>query len=346
MELGIGMFGDQTFDGKNNQYQSSSNRLSEMIEQVRLADELGIDSFVIGEHHREDYAVSAPEIVLSAIATVTKRIKLISGVSVISSTDPVKLYQDFVLLDLISNQRAEIIAGRGSFIESFPLFGYELKDYHELFEENLQLLLQLNQEEVINWKGKFRAPIVQQTIYPRPERKLPIWIGVGGTPASVLRAARLGTPIIFAIIGGAPSQFIPLVNYYKEQYLAFGHDPAKMEVGVHAHTFVSESMEEVLDHYYPKYADQMDKIGKERGWKSTFTKAQFSAGTQKDGALFMGDAAHVTEKIIHIIEMFGLTKFVAHIDTGGPSHKELMETIELYGTQVIPAVRKYFNNKS
>ncbi|MCO6496677.1 MAG: LLM class flavin-dependent oxidoreductase [Chitinophagaceae bacterium] len=344
MEIGIGMFGDLRFDKQKNLYQKPSERLHELIEEVKLADELGVDVFAMGEHHRPDYAVSSPEIVLAALATVTKRIKLSSGVSVLSSADPVKLYQDFSTIDLMSDRRVEIMAGRGSFIESFPLFGYELKDYNALFEEKLDLLLQLNTTETLTWRGKFRAPIEEQTVYPRPGRELPVWIAVGGTPNSVLRAARLGLPIIFAIIGGMPSQFLPLIDYYKEQYKQFGHDPAKMEIGVHSHTFIADTQGEILSDYFPYYAAQMDRIGRERGW-SPYTRAQFMGGMSEHGALFMGDADAVAEKIIRTIEMFKLTRFVAHIDVGAPLHKETMKTIELYGTKVIPAVKKHFAEK-
>src|SRR5690554_4014589 len=251
MELGIGLFGDLTYDQQKKQYQSPRERLEEIVEQVKLADELGVDVLSLGEHHRPDYAVSSTEIVLAALSGVTKNIILGSGVTVLSSADPVKVYQDYATLDLLSNGRAEITAGRGSFIESFPLFGFDLKDYATLFEEKLGLLLELNNNEVINWSGKHRASIVNQTLYPRPERKLPIWIAVGGTPESVLRAARLGVPIIFAIIGGQPKQFKPLIDFYKQQYLAFGHDAEKMEVAVHSHSFIADSQEELLENYFP-----------------------------------------------------------------------------------------------
>lgn len=339
MELGIGMFGDLTFDRQTQKFQPAKQKLNEIIEQVKLADELGIDVFSIGEHHRADYAVSSPEIILAALATVTKRIKLGSGVTVLSSTDPVKVYQDFATVDLLSNNRVEIVAGRGSFIESYPLFGYDLKDYNSLFEEKLDLLLHLNENEVINWEGKHREPIVEQTIYPQPERKLPVWIAVGGTPESVLRAARLGLPIIFAIIGGMPRQFKPLIDFYKENYKIYGHDVDKMEIGVHSHTFVSDSQEDLILHYYPYYAAQMDRIGKDRGWQP-YTKMQFEGGMSPEGALFMGDAHQVAEKMIQNIELFGLTRFIAHIDVGGPSHMDMMKAIELYGSKVLPEVRK------
>ncbi|MGB6083698.1 LLM class flavin-dependent oxidoreductase [Moheibacter sp.] len=342
MELGIGMFGDLTFDRQTQKFQPAKQKLNEIIEQVKLADELGIDVISMGEHHREDYAVSSPEIILSALATVTKRIKLGSGVTVLSSTDPVKVYQDFATVDLISDQRVEIMAGRGSFIESFPLFGYDLKDYNSLFEEKLELLVHLNQNEVINWEGNHRAPIVDQTIYPRPERELPIWIAVGGTPESVVRAARLGLPIIFAIIGGMPKQFKPLIEFYKQQYIQFGHDPEKMQIGVHSHTFLADSQQELLENYFPYYKAQMDRIGKDRGW-APYTQMQFEGGMSPEGALFMGETNQVIDKMIATIEMFGLTRFIAHIDVGGPTHKEMMKAIELYGSKVLPEVRKVIN---
>lgn len=341
MELGIGMFGDLTFDSETGRFQSPQERLKEMVAQVQLAEELGVDSFVLGEHHRPDYAVASPEIVLAALATATQKIKLASGVTVLSSADPVKVFQDFTTIDLLSEGRAEIIAGRGSFTESFPLFGYNLQDYNELFEEKLELLLKLQQEETINWKGKFRAPLRNQTIYPRPEQPLPVWIAVGGTPESVYRAARLGLPVIFAIIGGMPHQFKPMVEFYKEQYEKHGHDLSKMQIGVHSHTFIADSMEDLTENYYPYYAAQMDRIGSQRGWPK-YKQMQFLGGMSPEGALFMGEHEAVTEKIIKTIEMFGLNRFVAHIDVGGPKHKDLMKAIELYATKVIPEVRKAF----
>lgn len=339
MEFGIGLFGDLTFNKEKGAYQSSKERLSQIVEQVKLADELGIDVLSLGEHHRPDYAVSSTEIVLATLAGVTKNIILGSGVTVLSSADPVKVYQDYATLDLLSNGRAEITAGRGSFIESFPLFGYDLKDYATLFEEKLELLVHLNTNEVINWSGKHRAAIVNQTIYPRPERKLPVWIAVGGTPESVMRAARLGLPIIFAIIGGRWKQFCPLIDLYKSQYAAYGHDYDAMQIAVHSHSFIADSKAELTANYFPYYADQMNRIGRDRGW-SPYTQMQFEGGMSPEGALFMGDTNQVAEKIIETVEYFGLTRFVAHIDVGGPTHKDMMKTIELFGDKVIPQVRK------
>lgn len=341
IEFGIGMFGDLAFDPGKRTFQSPKERLKEIIEEVRLADELGLDCFVLGEHHRPDYAVSSTEIVLSALSTVTQKIKLGSGVTVLSSADPVKVYQDYATLDLLSDGRAEIMAGRGSFTESFPLFGYDLNDYNELFTEKLDLLLLLNKEEIINWKGKFRTPIQNQTIYPRPDRKLPVWIAVGGTPSSIERAGRLGLPIIFAIIGGKPSQFKPLVEYYKQVYRHYGHPEEKMQIGIHSHTFVTNNEEKLFTDYFPHYAAQMDRIGKSRGWQP-YTKAQFQAGMSEEGALFMGDIEKVKEKITDLIETFGITRFVAHVDVGAPPHDEIMRCIELYATGVVPEIKKNY----
>lgn len=340
MELGIGMFGDLSFDPQTGKPRHAGVKLQEILEQIKLADEVGLDVFGLGEHHRPDYAVSAPEIVLAAAASITKNIKLMSTVTVLSSAEPVKVYQDFSTIDLISNGRAEIGVGRGSFIESFPLFGYNLNDYNELFEEKLDLLLNINNNEVVNWSGKLRAPLVNQMVLPRATNagQLPIWIAVGGTPESVLRAAKLGLPLIVAIIGGMPKQFQPLIEYYKSEYVKAGHDVAKMQIGIHSHTFLSDT-EANIDQYYHNYAAQMDRIGATRGWQP-YTKAQYNGGRSKEGALFIGSPEEVTDKILYMHELFGITRFIGHMDVGDPSHKEMMKAIELFGTKVAPEVRK------
>jgi probable LLM family oxidoreductase len=340
MELGIGMFGDLSVDPKTGKPRAAGLKLQEILEQIKLADEIGLDVFGLGEHHRPDYAVSSPEIVLASAASITKNIKLMSTVTVLSSAEPVKVYQDFSTIDLISNGRAEIGVGRGSFIESFPLFGYDLNDYNELFEEKLDLLLNINNNEVVSWSGKLRAPLVNQMVLPRASNagKLPIWIAVGGTPESVLRAARLGLPLIVAIIGGMPKQFQPLIEFYKQEYVKNGHDVSKMEIGIHSHSFLSDS-EADIDQYYVNYASQMDRIGATRGWQP-YAKAQYDAGRGKEGALFIGSAEAVTEKILYMHELFGITRFIGHMDVGDPSHKEMMKAIELFGTKVAPAVRQ------
>ena len=339
MELGIGMFGDNHYDEKG-QPLPAGERLRELIEEIKLMDEVGIDFFGIGEHHRPDYAVSVPEIVLAAAATVTKRIKLGSAVTVLSSSDPVRIYQAFAMVDQISNGRAEIMAGRGSFIESFPLYGYDLKDYNALFEEKLNLLLKINEEDPITWKGRFRPALENQHVLPRPKNgKLPIWIAVGGTPQSVERAGRLGLPVMFAIIGGNPAQFRPLFEYYRALYKDAGHDMSKFEVGVHMHSFFGEDSKATADAYFPVYAAQMNRVGRDRGWPQ-FTRQQYEYGRGPNGAYIIGDVNEAVDKILHMHEMFGLTRFSAHMDVGGPSHAALMKSIEIFGTKIAPKVRE------
>lgn len=339
MELGVGMFGDLHINSKGD-IQPAQQRLKEIIEEIKLMDETGLDFFGIGEHHRPDYAVSTPEIILAAASTVTKNIKLGSAVSVLSSTDPVRLYQNFATLDLISGGRAELNVGRGSFTESFPLFGYDLSDYDELFEEKLNLLLQINNQRRISWKGKFRPELVNQEVLPRAVNDhLDIWIAVGGTPESVLRAAKYGLPIIFAIIGGNPAHFKPLFDYYRKIYNHFGHDADKLQVGVHMHSFFGEDSKKIAEEYYPIYAAQMDRIGRQRGWPP-YQKQQFEMGREPKGHLIIGDVNESVDKILYMQELFGLTRFSAHMDVGGPSHESLMKSIEIFGTKIAPKVRE------
>jgi len=339
MELGIGMFGDNHYNEEGKAL-SAGTRLGELIEEIKLMDEVGIDFFGIGEHHRPDYAVSVPEVVLAAAASVTKRIKLGSAVTVLSSSDPVRIYQAFATLDHLSNGRAELMAGRGSFIESFPLYGYNLNDYDALFDEKLQLLLKINKENPVTWKGKYRAPLQDQLVLPRAVNDhLNIWVAVGGTPESVVRAARLGLPVMFAIIGGNPAQFKPLFQYYKELYEHFKHDMTSFQVGVHMHSLFGEASKQTADAYYPVYSTQMNRVGASRGWPP-FTRDQFEFGRSKDGAYLIGDANEAIEKILLMHEMFGLTRFSAHMDVGGPSHSLLMKSIEIYGTKILPKVKE------
>lgn len=339
MELGIGMFGDLHINEKG-EIQPAGQRLIELIEEIKLMDEVGLDFYGIGEHHRPDYAVSTPEIIIAAAASVTKNIKLGSAVSVLSSSDPVKLYQSFATIDLISNGRAELMAGRGSFIESFPLFGYDLDDYDELFEEKLELLLAINKGNPVTWKGKFRPALNNQQILPRAVNdRLNIWIAVGGTPASVLRAGKHGLPVIFAIIGGNPAQFKPLFEYYKNVYSHFGHDMNKFQVGVHMHSFFGDDSNRIADEYYPIYSAQMDRVGRSRGWPA-YQPQQYVTGRSSNGHLIIGDANESIDKILKLEELFGLTRFSAHMDVGGPSHKLLMRSIEIFGTKIAPKVRE------
>jgi len=339
MELGIGMFGDLAFDQTTGKYRNAGIKIREILEQVKLMDEVGIDVFAMGEHHRADYAVSSPEIVLAAAASITKNIKLASGVTVLSSSEPVKVYEDFATLDLISDGRAEIFVGRGSFIESFPLYGYSLNDYEELFDEKLELLLKINSEENVSWSGKLRAPMQNQKVYPRAKNngKLQIWRAVGGTPQSVLSAAQLGMPLVVAIIGGMPIQFKNLIEFYKQEYRKAGHDEAEMQIAIHSHTFVSDE-KEVVDGYFHNYKSQMDRIGASRGW-SPYTKMQYEGGRNKEGALFIGNANEVADKINYMKEIFGITRFIGHMDVGDPANDVMMKSIELFGKKVAPQVK-------
>jgi len=344
MELGVGMFGDNHYD-KDGKPQSPGQRLQELVEEIKLMDETGLDFYGIGEHHRPDYAVSVPEIILAAASTVTRHIRLGSAVNVISSSDPVKLYQSFATIDLLSGGRAELVAGRGSFIESFPLFGYKLEDYDALFEEKLELLLKINNENPVTWKGKFRAALNNQQVLPRAVNDhLNIWVAVGGTPESVLRAAKHGLPVIFAIIGGNPAQFKPLFEYYKDAYKQFGHDMNKFQVGLHMHAFFGEDSQKIADEYYPVYSSQMDRVGRSRGWPP-FQPQQYEMGRGKKGHLIIGDANESIDKILYMHELFGLTRFSAHMDVGGPSHQSLMKSIEIFGTKIAPKVREALKEK-
>lgn len=339
MEFGISMFGDLHIDPKSGKIQTTQERLQEMLEEIKLMDEIGLDYFGIGEHHRQDYAVSSPQILLASAASITRNIKLGSAVSVLSSTDPVRLFQEFSMLDLLSNGRAEIMAGRGSFIESFPLFGYNLDDYDALFEEKIGLLLELNRNPKVRWEGKFRAPLFDQDIYPRPSQStLPVWIAAGGTPASVVRAGKLGLPLMIAIIGGSPQQFIPLFDLYKKVYQEAGHDPKAMQIGIHAHALFGTDVKTLDDYYFPLYAAQMDRIGKSRGWPA-YSQQQYGYGKSTLGALFIGEPDAMVDKILQVQSMFGLTRFAAHMDVGAPAHKNIMEAIEIYGDKIIPKVK-------
>lgn len=340
MELGISMFGDLAPINNSDQRKPAGQRIKELLREIQLADEVGLDSFGLGEHHRKDYAITNPEIVLSAAATITQKIKLGSAVTVLSSADPIRIYQNFSALDLLSDGRAEVMLGRGSFIESFPLFGYELSDYDSLFEDKLSLFMTIQENEIVNWKGKFRKPLQQQPIFPRPyHKKLPVWIAVGGTPQSVQRAAQLGLPLMLAIIGGNPANFKPLVSYYKAEYIKHGHNPEQMQIGVHAHTLIGKNGRQIADDLYPYYAAQMSQIGRERGWPP-YSREQYEAGRSRHGALIVGSVEETAEKIIHLCKMLELTRFVAHMDVGGPPHEMLLESISLLGTEVADIVRK------
>ena len=338
MELGISSFAELTPDTETGKTISGRQRMIDLIEEIVLADQIGLDVYALGEHHRPDFIVSSPAVVLAAAAVKTKNIKLSSAVTVLSSDDPVRVFQDFATVDLLSGGRAEIMAGRGSFIESFPLFGYDLGDYDELFSEKLGLLLKLNESERINWKGKHRAPIENLGVYPRPfQSKLPIWIAVGGTPESVIRSGSLGLPMALAIIGGNPAHFLPLVELYRKTAESAGH--GRLPLAVHSHGYISEDSQQAADEFFPSYAYVMSNIGRERGWPPT-TRAQFEAGRSKQGALLVGSPQQVIDKILYEKELFGLTRFLLHVSVGTMPHTQIMHSIELFGTHVAPVIRK------
>jgi probable LLM family oxidoreductase len=317
-----------------------ATRLKNLMEEIELADEVGLDVFGVGEHHRSDFAVSAPAVVLAAAAARTKSIRLTSAVNVLSSDDPVRVFQEFSTVDLISGGRAEIMAGRGSFIESFPLFGYDLDDYDELFSEKVDLLLKIRDNVQVTWSGKHRAPLTGQGVYPRPiQNPLPVWIAVGGTPQSVVRAGMLGLPLALAIIGGEPERFAPLVDLYRQAVRRGGHDPAKLPVGINSHGYVADTSQQAADEAFPPFAEAMTRIGRERGWPPT-TRQQFEAARTLRGANFVGSPEQVVEKILFQHEIFGHERFLCQFSVGALPHDKLMHSIELFGTKVAPAVRK------
>jgi len=339
MELGIYTFAENTPDPTTGRTLSAEERLRDLMEEIELADRVGLDVFGVGEHHRPDYLVSSPAVVLGAAAARTRRIRLTSAVTVLGSDDPVRVFQDFATVDLLSGGRAEIMAGRGSFIESFPLFGYDLEHYHELFAEKLELLLRLRESEHVTWRGKHRAPLTGQGVYPRPvQDPLPVWIAVGGTPQSVVRAGSLGLPLALAIIGGMPEQFAPMVQLYRDAARRAGHDPAALPVGINSHGYIAPTAREAVDDAFPPFAATMNRIGRERGWPP-MTRAQFEASTTLRGANFVGSPEQVVEKILHQHEIFGHRRFLMQMSVGTLPHDKLMRSIELFGTQVAPAVR-------
>ncbi|MGG4033989.1 LLM class flavin-dependent oxidoreductase [Paenibacillus cisolokensis] len=341
MEIGISTFLETTPDPATGKVISHAERLRQAVEEIVLADQVGLDVYGVGEHHRADYASSAPAVVLAAAAAMTKRIRLTSAVTVLSSDDPVRVFQDFSTLDGISNGRAEIMAGRGSFIESFPLFGYSLDDYDELFEEKLELLLAIRSSEKVTWSGSRHRPAINNLgVYPRPvQNPLPVWIASGGNPESAVRAGTLGLPIVFAIIGGMPERFAPLVALYKEAAARAGHDPDKLPIATHSHGFVGETTEQAADLFFPSTQAQMNVIGRERGWPP-YTRATYDAARSLRGALYVGDPEYVAEKIILLRKNLGVTRFFLHVNVGTLPHREVMRAIELLGTKVAPIVHK------
>jgi probable LLM family oxidoreductase len=339
MELGLYTFGELAPDNAAGPDQHA-HRIRELVEEIVLADQVGLDVFGLGEHHRPDFVVSAPAVVLAAAAERTSRIRLTSAVSVISSDDPVRVFQQFATLDLLSGGRAEIMAGRGSFIESFPLFGHDLRDYDQLFTEHLDLLLALRANEIVSWPGgKGRAPIDHRGIYPRPLQKpLPVWIAVGGTPASAVRAGSMGLPMALAIIGGLPERFTPFTQLFRAAAAEAGHDPLPA-LSINSHGYVADTSQRAADEAYPPLAALMNRIARERGF-SPMDRASFEASRALRGADFVGSPSEVAEKILWQHELFGHQRFQLQVIGGGMPHAQVMRSIELFGTQVAPEVRR------
>ncbi len=339
MEIGIDSFAaSPQHDGASSE--KNVKALAELLERIELADKVGLDAFGIGEHYRKNFLDSAQTVILAAAAARTKNIRLTSAVTVLSTADPVRVFQNFSTIDLISNGRAEIVAGRGSFIDAFPLFGYNLKDYDTIFEEKLKLLINIRDHEVVNWSGVFRPPLREQAIYPRPlQHKLPIWLGVGGTPASFARAGTMGLPLMLAVIGGKTHQFKPLVDLYRKTAENAGHTHKGMKVGLHSVGYVASSMEEAIENYYPRYAEVMASMNKERGWVAPSRERFEKMARDEKGAIVIGGPDEVAQKIVnHSKALGGLSRFNFQMDVG-LSHEQLMQAIKLIGSEVAPAVK-------
>jgi probable LLM family oxidoreductase len=346
MEIGIYSFSEVSPElDEGSRAPAEAQRLRELLSEIELADKVGLDVFGVGEHHRADYVVSAPAVVLAAAAARTRRIRLTSAVSVLSSDDPVRVFQSFATLDLISGGRAEIMAGRGSFIESFPLFGFDLADYDELFAERLDLLLAIRDSERVTWSGRHRAPIDDLPVYPRSlQQPIPLWIAVGGTPQSVVRAATLGLPLALAIIGGSPRRFVPMVELYREAWRRAGHDPAALRLGINGHAFIAATSDDAARIFYPPYAATMSRIGRERGWPPT-TREQFEAMRGPEGALAVGSAEEVAERIVAQHGIFGHDRHLLQLTVGPMQHEDVLAAIELLGTRVAPLVRREIHGR-
>jgi len=340
MEIGIDSFAAM-FTGEGSKPTGDEAALGLLLDRIEYADHVGLDVFGIGEHHRKGFLDSAPTLILTAAAIRTKKIRLTSAVTVLSAADPVRVFQSFATLDLISHGRAEMVVGRGSSIEAFPLFGYNLKDYDELFSEKLDLLLKIRESEFVTWSGKFRPAIKNLPVYPRPlQNPFPIWIGVGGTPESFIRAGTLGLPLMVAIIGGETHHFRPLVDLYREAGKKAGYLPEQLKVGMHSLGYVANTTQQALDEFYPGYAEAMTKVGKERGWPP-MTRARFEAQIGPQGALLVGSAEEVAQKILrHSDALGGISRLTFQMDTSDVGHEKLMEAIELIGTRVKPLIEK------
>lgn len=334
MEIGLATFADLAAG------QSPEERMRHLLEEARLAEQLGLDVFAVGEHHRPDYLVSSPPVALAAIAAQTERIRLSSAVTVLSSEDPVRVFQQFAHVDLVSGGRAEIMAGRGSFTESFPLFGQRLEDYDELYAEKLDLLLRLRSGEPVTWSGRHRPPLEDASIYPRPvQDPLPVWIAVGGTPQSVARAGLLGLPLMIAIIGGEPRRFAPLVDLYREAIERGGHPPEAARVGINTHAFVAPSVVDVDRAFAPAYLEVMNRVGRERGWPPSGMR-EFQALRSPQGAVAAGSPQEVAEKILMEHDIFGHDRYLAQMSVGAVDHADVLRSMELFATEVVPVVRE------
>lgn len=340
MQIGVDTFVEMTPDAATGVTVTATERVRDLLEQVEQTEQAGLDLYAIGEHHREEFVASAPAVLLAAAAARTKRIRLASSVTVLSSDDPVRVFQQFATVDLISQGRAEIVVGRGSFTESYPLFGYDLNNYDALFAEKLDLLLKLREQTEVEWKGRFRAALTGQGVYPRPlQTVLPVWLGVGGTPNSFARAGSLGLPLMVAIIGGEPHRFRPLVEMYRQAGRRAGFAPEQLKVGVHLHGFVAETTEEAAETLYPAHAYTFNRIGRERGWPPT-SRAQFDATRGPKGALVVGDPETVAEKLVYVDQALGgVSRFTLQLTAGTLPHAKVMRAIELLGTRVAPVVR-------
>ena len=339
MEIGVYTFGETTFDPQTGSQGDAGLRLANLLEEIEIADRVGLDVFGVGEHHRPDFAVSSPAVVLAAAAARTERIRLTPAVSVLSSDDPVRVFQDYATLDLISDGRAEIMVGRGSFTESFPLFGQDLADYDSLFTEKLELLLRLRDSERISWSGRHRAAIDDRAVFPRPkQRPIPVWVAVGGTPQSVARAAGLGLPMALAIIGGEPARFKPAVDLYRSVAAQAGHDPRSLPLSINSHGFIAESRADAQVALEP-FAETMNRIGKERGWPP-ITPARLEGESRLDGALFLGGPDQIIEKILYQYDLFQHDRFLIQLTVGTLPHEVVLRAIELLGTEVAPVVRE------
>lgn len=339
MELGITSFAE-TIPSHGGEVVGHGERLRQIIEEIEVAESVGLDVYGLGEHHRPDFASSAPAVVLAAAAGKTSRIRLFPAVSILSTDDPVRVFQQYATLDVISSGRAELLVGRGSFIESFPLFGYSLDDYNELFSEKLDLLLQIRDTEgEIDWSGRFRPPIRGQGVYPRPDRQLPIRVAVGGTPQSIVRAATRGLPVALAIIGGSPDRFKALADLHRRTLVDSGFDPEEVPLSVHAHGYIADSNEQAAEEYYSSYAAAMTRIGRERGW-GPMTRPQFEMMRSPDGSLVLGDVETVAAKILRWKDILGVTRFELHPSVGTVPHDKVLRAIELLGTKVAPIVNE------